>query len=108
MQNHETWMNNKWRPAMAWMYMFICVLDFAVFPILWSGLQAHFGGSVITQWDPLTLKGAGLFHMAMGAVLGITAWSRGQEKITNATIKAPTINTKLDPEDPPFRNTRND
>jgi hypothetical protein len=106
----ETWMNNKWRPAMAWMYMFICILDFAVFPVLWSALQANFGGSVVTAWNPLTLQGAGLFHMAMGAVLGITAWSRGQEKLHGVT--ASPINTKptpkLDPEDPPFRNTRND
>jgi hypothetical protein len=43
------------------------------------------------QWQPLTLIGAGLFHMAMGAVLGITAWSRGQEKIAGcATPPSPT------------------
>ena len=35
----------------------------------------------ITQWDPLTLKGAGLFHIAMGAVLGIAAFGRTQEKL---------------------------
>ena len=93
---------------MAWMYMFICILDFAVFPVLWSALQAHFGGSVVTAWEPLTLKGAGLFHMAMGAVLGITAWSRGQEKICTINSATPRINTKLEPDDPPFRNTRND
>jgi hypothetical protein len=33
------------------------------------------------QWNPLTLQGAGLFHMAMGAVLGITAYGRSKEKI---------------------------
>jgi hypothetical protein len=78
---HEDWMNRKWRPAMGWTYMIICILDFAVFPILWSIIQAMFSGTVSTQWDPITLRGAGLFHMAMGAILGITAWSRGQEKI---------------------------
>lgn len=81
----EDWANRKWRPYMAWMYMIICILDFAIFPILWSMLQAYYDGQVVNQWDPLTLKGAGLFHMAMGAVLGVTAWSRGQEKISNAT-----------------------
>ena len=30
---------------------------------------------------PLTLQGAGLFHIAMGAVLGIAAFGRTQEKI---------------------------
>jgi hypothetical protein len=85
---HEDWMNRKWRPAMGWTYMFICILDFAVFPVLWSITQALYSGTVSTQWDPITLKGAGLFHMAMGAILGIAAWSRGQEKIMNATATA--------------------
>ena len=76
----ESWFNSKWRPAMAWMYMAICILDFAVFPILWSILQAVKDGQVTSQWSPLTLQGAGLFHLAMGAVLGISSWTRGQEK----------------------------
>lgn len=79
----ETWMNNKWRPAMAWMYMAVCIFDFVIFPVLWSLIQVWFDGTIDSQWNPLTLIGAGLFHMAMGAVVGITAWSRGQEKIMN-------------------------
>ena len=79
--NNEHWTDKKWRPAMAWMYMVVCVLDFAVFPILWSILQAYYKGEVNNQWDPLTLKGAGLFHLAMGAIIGVTSWSRGREKI---------------------------
>ena len=55
------WMQNLWRPMMGWMYMFICLLDMAVFPICWSILQAVFH-QPITQWNPLTLQGAGLFH----------------------------------------------
>jgi hypothetical protein len=86
-------MNRKWRPAMGWTYMFICILDFAVFPVLWSIIQATHSGTVSTQWDPITLRGAGLFHMAMGAILGITAWSRGQEKIMNATVPAQPVAT---------------
>jgi hypothetical protein len=81
---------------MGWTYMFICILDFAVFPVLWSIIQATHSGTVSTQWDPITLKGAGLFHMAMGAILGIAAWSRGQEKIINATVTAqPVATTRL-------------
>lgn len=83
----ESWFNTKWRPAMAWMYMAICILDFAIFPILWSILQAVKNGQVTSQWQPLTLQGAGLFHLAMGAVLGISSWTRGQEK--QAIINAP-------------------
>ena len=77
----EDWFNNKWRPAMGWMYMAVCMCDFMLFPILWSMLQAHDHGQVTSQWQPLTLQGSGLFHVAMGAVLGITAYGRTREKI---------------------------
>ena len=58
-------------------------MDMVIFPILWSILQAvtH---TPITQWNPLTLQGAGLFHIAMGAVLGLAAWGRTQEKLNGA------------------------
>lgn len=75
------WISVKWRPMMGIMYMVVCVFDFILFPIAWSVGQAILHQTV-TEWDPLTLKGAGLFHMAMAAVLGVAAWSRGQEKIT--------------------------
>lgn len=81
----ENWLTSTWRPAMAWMYMAICICDFMLFPIAWAVFQAHIDIKPVSQWDPLTLKGAGLFHMAMGAVLGITAWSRGQEKMLGVT-----------------------
>lgn len=77
----EDWLDRKWRPAMGWMYLIVCITDFILFPVLWSLLMKEHG-SAVTAWDPLTLKGGGLFHVAMGAVLGVAAWSRGQEKIT--------------------------
>jgi hypothetical protein len=80
----EDWMNSKWRPMMGWMYMLVCTADFVLFPVLWSLVQAVHGGSVQTQWSPITLQGAGLFHMAMGAILGIAAFGRTQEKIAGA------------------------
>lgn len=80
----EDWMNNKWRPMMGWMYMVVCMADFVLFPVLWSLVQAIGGGQVHTQWNPITLQGAGLFHMAMGAILGIAAFGRTQEKIAGA------------------------
>lgn len=82
----EDWMTKKWRPAMGWTYMITCMADFVIFPILWSVLQALHGGQVTSQWNPITLQGAGLFHLAMGAVLGVAAWSRGQEKIAGANM----------------------
>ena len=77
----QDWINKKWRPVMGWVYMLTCTMDFVVFPILWSLLQALSKGSVTSQWQPLTLQGAGLYHIAMGAVLGIAAYGRTKEKL---------------------------
>jgi hypothetical protein len=79
----EDWMQKKWRPAMGWMYMVVCMMDMVIFPVAWSLLQTV-TGTPITQWNPLTLQGAGLFHLAMGAVLGIAAFGRTQEKIAGS------------------------
>ena len=82
--DNTDWINKKWRPAMGWVYMATCTADFVVFPILWSVLQALSKGNVTSQWQPLTLQGAGLYHIAMGAVLGIAAYGRTKEKIEGA------------------------
>ena len=90
-EKKEDWMNSKWRPAMGWMYMCVCAFDFVVFPILWAVVQfweVEAANDAFRQWKPLTLEGAGLFHIAMGAVLGVSAWSRGQEKM--ASLNNPT------------------
>ena len=76
-------MQHTWRPMMAYLYMLICFTDFALFPILWTIIQTVTGATSITQWQPLTLQSAGLFHFAMGAVLGISAYGRSQEKLAN-------------------------
>lgn len=78
----ESWLQNKWRPMMAWIYMITCITDFIIFPILWSTAQTYLGLDP-TPWQPLTLQGAGLYHLAMGGVIGISAWTRGKEKEAN-------------------------
>jgi len=80
----EDWMNSNWRPMMGWMYMGVCIFDFVLAPVLWSTAQAIFHGGVNVQWQPLTLQGAGLFHISMGAVLGLAAYGRTQEKLAGA------------------------
>jgi len=75
------WINKKMRPMMGWIYMLTCTCDFVIFPVLWSVLQALSHGQVTSQWNPLTLQGAGLYHIAMGAVLGIAAYGRTKEKV---------------------------
>lgn len=78
----EDWMNTRWRPMMGWMYMAVCICDFVLFPICWSIIQAvDAQGQVGNQWSPITLQGAGLFHIAMGAILGIAVYGRTQEKL---------------------------
>jgi hypothetical protein len=92
-QKKEDWMNTKWRPMMGWMYMVVCICDFVLFPVLWSLIQAVHGGRVETQWSPITLNGAGLFHMAMGAILGIAAYGRTQEKLSGVSNSSTPVTT---------------
>ena len=79
----EDWMNAKWRPMMGWIYMLTCVTDFIIFPVLWAMLQAALKQPV-TAWQPITLQGAGLFHLSMGAIIGVAAFGRTQEKLAGA------------------------
>ncbi len=86
--DNTDWINRRWRPAMGWMYMAVCIFDFILFPIMFTIVQfwetqAH--NDAFRQWQPVTLMGAGLFHMAMGAVLGIAAYGRTKEKLEGAT-----------------------
>lgn len=76
-----TWINRYWRPLMGIHYLVACTADFVVFPILWSILQGFQGGVVTSQWMPITLQGGGLYHIALGAILGLSAYGRSQEKI---------------------------
>lgn len=84
----EDWMTKKWRPMMAIMYMICCVCDFALFPILFTIVQfweVQASNDAFRQWVPITLQGGGLFHVAMGAVLGVTAYGRTQEKVAGVS-----------------------
>jgi hypothetical protein len=91
----EHWMNSKWRPAMGWLYVTVCAFDFIVAPIFWSILQSYDHSGVVTsQWQPLTLQGAGLFHISMGAILGITSYGRTQEKLNGVSTTPTVVNTK--------------
>jgi hypothetical protein len=83
----EHWMKTYWRPAMGWLYMAICAFDFIIgpvmsmtMPIILRGLGAD--NITYTPWESLTLSNGGLIHLAFGAILGITAWTRGQEKLS--------------------------
>jgi hypothetical protein len=81
----EHWAKSFWRPAMGWLYMIICFMDFVGFPLLTIFLPIIFKpfGLVMPYqaWTSLTLSNGGLIHLAFGAILGVSAFSRGQEKI---------------------------
>jgi hypothetical protein len=81
----EHWMQSKWRPLMAITYMLTCLCDFIIFPVLWSILQAKDHGVVTSQWQPITLISGGFYHLAMGAIVGISAWGRTQEKVNGVS-----------------------
>jgi hypothetical protein len=77
----EDWMTSKWRPLMAMTYMATIWFDFIVGPIIFNILQYYNPGQAVTSWTPLTLQGGGLYHLAMGGILGIAAYTRGKEKV---------------------------
>ena len=79
----EDWMTSKWRPLMAITYMATIWFDFILGPILFNILQYWNPGQAIGMWVPLTLQGGGLYHISMGAILGIAAWTRGKEKVAS-------------------------
>jgi hypothetical protein len=98
-KSDEDWMTKKWRPMMAMMYMICCLMDFAIFPIMFTIVQfweTQAANDAFRQWVPITLQGGGLFHVAMGGVLGVTAYGRTQEKLGGAT-NAPTSTPSVSP-----------
>jgi hypothetical protein len=77
----EDFMTSKWRPMMAISYMAICLFDFMVGPILYNVLQYMNPGQHLEMWQAVTLQGGGLYHLSMGAIIGITAFGRTKEKM---------------------------
>lgn len=84
-KENEHWVKSYWRPAMGWLYMIICGMDFVGFPLLTIFLPVIFQpfGLVVPYqvWTSLTLSNGGLIHLSFGAILGVAAFTRGQEKI---------------------------
>jgi hypothetical protein len=84
----ETRKISLWRHVMGWIYGAVIILDFIVFPILWNVMQVYEKVPVLTQWAPITLSNGGLFHLAMGAILGVTAWTGSRERMLQMTSDA--------------------
>jgi hypothetical protein len=92
-----------WRPIAAYVYLAICVFDFVGMPLYVTYLNEQVNTEAFqeirqlqdkevklkaleqldlgkSEWTPLTLQGGGLFHLSFGAILGVAAFTRGQEK----------------------------
>lgn len=84
LRKEENWAIKYWRPAMCWQYFAVCLFDFMLAPIFIE-LFCYLTKTPFHIWHPITLEGGSVYHASMGAIIGISAWSRGQEKI--AVIK---------------------
>lgn len=99
-----------WKVACAVVYLVICVFDFLIMPLMMTNYSQRVDFTdVYTQintmansnaqvaliqkidykvqtWQPLTLQGAGMFHIAFGAILtGVAMSATGREKTVTRT-----------------------
>lgn len=79
----ERWYN--WKPLAAFVYLFICLMDFVIMPVLihqhntdvlrrmLDMNQAQMAQTMdrvkLEKWEPMTLSNAGVFHMAFATML---------------------------------------
>lgn len=88
-KENQSFFRYGWRPSMGWAYLVICLFDFIVGPIFYAWYAYYTkDASKFGEWQPLTLGGGGVFHMAMGAINGVTSWTRGQERIVQEKLIA--------------------
>lgn len=78
---------SRWRPAVAWSYVAVCLFDFMIGPIIYNTLQYLEDGTNISMWQSITLQGGGLYHLSMGAIIGVTAFGRTKEKLARTEVK---------------------
>jgi len=118
----SNWLANHWRPIAALVYLFICLFDFVMAPA-WVGMHTETISELVmaikdlpvqtqiilaaprsNEWNPLTLIGGGLFHVAFGAILGASAWSHGREKVEEMRQDGETqrANISASPPNPPL------
>jgi hypothetical protein len=87
-EKKEDAIKGYWRPAMGWLYMVMCAFDFIVFPLV-NQIVPIITKIPYKPWESLTLSNGGMIHLAFGAILGVAAWSRGQEKMAGADQAKP-------------------
>lgn len=93
----ENSISNSWRPALAWSYLCVCVFDFMLGPVIYNILQYLSHDTTISMWQSITLQGGGLYHLSMGAIVGVSAYGRTQEKITGINLPTPPVDSLSKP-----------
>jgi hypothetical protein len=68
----------RWREFLAYTFMAILIFDFILAPTFHPLISYYFHLPYI-QWVPLTLGAGGTFFIAMGAILGASAYGKSQE-----------------------------
>lgn len=95
----ESWYQRSWRPMMAYLYLFLCFLDYGVRPAVNYYLFKQFNLvqvvstikdleptvqiqiiEVLRQDEAIEPILSEFVHLAFGAILGAAAFTRGQEK----------------------------
>ena len=77
--------NKHWRDWAGIVYLFICLVDFFIAPLVWNLIMANHcairdcAAEGVTRWEPLTLGAGAMFHLSFGAILGATAWKKKDE-----------------------------
>jgi hypothetical protein len=85
---------------MAWQYFAVCLCDFIIFPVITMYMANRTGHDF--HWDPLTLKDSGFYHITMGVVIGVSAWTRGQENLERTRMFGQSIlQSNNEGQDPP-------
>ncbi len=72
----------NWRSWAALVYLFICIVDFFIAPLLWNIGMTMMDNEIkmnTSRWAPLTLQGGAMFHLSFGAILGATSFNRHKE-----------------------------
>ena len=71
-----------WRDWAALVYLFICIVDIFIAPLLWNIGMTMMDNEIkmnTSRWAPLTLQGGAMFHLSFGAILGATSFNRHKE-----------------------------
>ena len=79
--------NRHWRDWAGLVYLFICLCDFFIGPVVWNIKMDSYCNMMVakglvcdaSRWMPLTLEGGAMFHLSFGAILGATAWKKKEE-----------------------------